>query len=103
MNSLLRCAYIERYCNVCGKTFRVTLLEILMEHRVHKEWDAPRHCSVCSLENRQIMWAIPENLIEDLDQAWQKVAEAAGKAGVNLQVNAWETPGQPDTANATVP
>lgn len=88
MNSLLRCAYIERFCNVCGKTFRVTLLEILMEHQVQHEWDAPRHCSVCSLENRQVMWAIPESLIENLNRAWEEVAEAAKKAGIELQVNA---------------
>ncbi len=86
MNSLLALAFFERRCNACGGSFRVTLQGILMEHEVNREWKSPHPCSVCSLENRQAMWAIPIAFIEDLNRAWNEVASAAERVGVELQV-----------------
>lgn len=85
MSNLLRCAYVERPCHACGGSFRVTLHEMLMEHRVNREWESTRKCSVCSLENRQLMWVVPPELLENLERAWQDTLEAAEKAGVELQ------------------
>lgn len=65
----------------------MTLLEMLMEHELHRDWRAGRPtCSVCSLENRQVMWAIPVRQLANLDAAWKDVAKAAAEAKVDLRV-----------------
>ena len=88
MNSLLSCAFFEQRCNACGGSFRVSLQQVLMEHRVNHEWQSPHPCSVCSIENRQAMWAIPVTVIEELERAWERVASAAERAGIPLVVGA---------------
>lgn len=85
-DSLLRYAYVERRCNACGGSYRVTLEEMLKEHQVQSEWRSTRPCSVCSIENRPLMSAIPSELIADLSQAWERVAHAAEKVQFDLRV-----------------
>ena len=87
-DSLLRYAYIEQPCNACGGSYRVSLQEILMEHRLHDEWQPARPCGTCSLESRQLMWRIPPELVESLGAAWERVAQAAEDVQLGLKVGA---------------
>ena len=86
MDSLLRLAYFERPCNACGGSFRVTLHDILEEQQVHREWQPARVCSVCSFENRPVLSAIPEDLLQNLSEAWERVVEAATEAKLELRL-----------------
>lgn len=86
MQELLQCASVERRCNACGGTYRITLYEMLMEHRTHAESPPVRRCSICSLEERPAMWTIPAPLLDDLERAWEAVRAAADDAGVDLKL-----------------
>jgi hypothetical protein len=77
MDSLLRYAYVEEPCNSCGGHFTTTLLDALMEHRLHKEWNPPRPCSVCAGENSAFSARLSRELLEQLDSAWQAVRDEA--------------------------
>lgn len=86
MNSLLRYAYVEGRCNACGGILGVTLLDMLKEQQVRREWRSPRPCVDCVLENNQLMRVLPERLVENLNLAWAEVAAAASAAGVELRL-----------------
>lgn len=86
MDSLLRCAYIEEYCHACGGAYRVTLYDMLLEHKVSREWQSPRPCSVCSVESLEYMSLIPETLLVGLDEAWTAIAAAASGAELELKI-----------------
>ena len=88
MDSLLRYAYIEQYCNACGGSYRVTLYEALIEHRVQREWESGRRCSHCAVEASSLFASVPAELIEDLDASWERVAGAAAGAGLDLKAGA---------------
>lgn len=85
MDNLLRQVYINRRCNACGGTFRVTLHDALMENRVQREWQPARPCSVCSADSGPLRSAVPAEALEGLESAWENVRRAAEEAGLELQ------------------
>jgi len=86
MDSLLRYAYIEQRCNACGGSYRVTLYEALVEHQVQREWRSGRHCELCSMPDSLLVSAIPADLLDDLNAAWEQAVCGAMEAGVELKV-----------------
>lgn len=84
-DSLLRHAFVDQHCNACGDSYRVTLHDLLMEHRLHREWISPRPCGQCSAETRPLMQAVPASLLEQLNTAWEHIAEAARSNEIPLQ------------------
>jgi hypothetical protein len=86
MDSLLRYAYVEEPCNSCGGHFTTTLLDALTEHRLHKEWNPPRPCSVCAGENSAFSARLSRELLEQLDSAWQAVRDEAKAASYDLRL-----------------
>jgi hypothetical protein len=95
MNSLLQYAYVESRCNACGGSLNITLLDMVMEQQVRREWRSPRPCVDCALENNQPMRVLPEQLVETLQRAWEEIVTAASAAGVELQLG---VPTASDTA-----
>lgn len=59
-----------------------------MEHRLQGEWQPTRPCSICCIESRPLMWAIPAELLGDLSRAWGRVGAAAANIDLNLRVGA---------------
>jgi hypothetical protein len=87
MDSLLRYAYYERRCNACGGTYRVTLLDALMEGEVGEDWRSPRHCEQCSIAaTPMVSGAVPHELLKNLGAAWELVANASREAHLDLRV-----------------
>lgn len=84
-DSLLLHAFVDEKCNACGHSYRVTLHELLMEHRLHDEWVSPRPCGTCSAETRPLMRALPAPLLENLCEAWERLVEAAETNEISLQ------------------
>lgn len=87
MTNLLQLAYVETPCNSCGGTYRVTLYDMLMEHRLQDEWVPGRPpCTVCSTENQPLMSEISPDLIRNLNVAWEQLSSAAMESKVDLRV-----------------
>lgn len=86
MSSILSYAYIEQQCNACGGSYRVTLYEALAAHQVEREWQSSRHCDLCSMPASLLVTAIPAELVENLNAAWEQVAQSARDAGLDLRV-----------------
>ena len=86
MDSLLRYAYVEERCNACGGTFRVTLYDALMTQQVYSDWEPGRPCSTCSVSQSALATTLPSDLLESIDAAWQRIAEIAQDAELNLRV-----------------
>ena len=86
MDSLLRYGYVEEPCNSCGGHLTTTLLDALMEHRLHEEWTSPRPCSVCAGENSPFATRLSSELLEQLDSAWQAVRDEARAAGYDVRL-----------------
>ncbi len=86
MDNLLRYAHVAEPCNACGGQFITTLLDVLMEHRVRKEWTPPRPCSACAGNSSPFAATINPKLLEQLDRAWQAVRAEAESAGYELVV-----------------
>ena len=86
MENLLQHAYVEQHCNACGGSYRVTLYDALAERRVQEEWQSGRNCSLCSVPDSPAVSAIPAELVENLNDAWEEVVRAAAAARVDLQV-----------------
>ena len=86
MDSLLRYAYVEEPCPACGGKYVTTLLDALMEHRVHEEWKSPRPCSVCAGESSAFSARIPREMLDRLDSAWTEIRDAANAAGFPLSL-----------------
>jgi hypothetical protein len=84
-DSLLLHAFVDEQCHACGDSYRVTLHELLMEHRLHDEWVSPRPCGNCSAKTRPLMRAMPAPLLEALYAAWERLVEAAEANEVPLQ------------------
>lgn len=85
MDSLLRYAYIEQHCNVCGHSYPVTLQETLMEQRLLREWRSPRHCAECESAASPLVSVLGPAELEELERAWQAVATAVSKAGFEMR------------------
>ncbi len=86
MDSLLRYAYIEQPCNACGGCYRVTLYEAFAEQQVQREWHSGRQCEICSTPYSPLVTAISAELADNLNAAWEQVAQAAREAGLDLKV-----------------
>lgn len=85
-DSLLRHAFIEQHCNECGDSYRVTLYDLLLEHRIHREWVSPRPCNVCTApESRPLLRGLSAPLLEELQGAWEQLAETAAANGLELE------------------
>lgn len=85
MESLLRYAFIEQRCNVCGHQYPVTLLETLMEQRLLREWHSPRHCAQCEAAASPLVDSVPADVLETLERAWESASAAVTNAGFELQ------------------
>lgn len=86
MESILQHAYFERKCPACGGIYQLTLYDILNEYQVRREWQPTRPCSACSFESRQLLTALPEQVVEKLAQAWTDLVRASTAAGLELHV-----------------
>ncbi len=88
MENLLQHAYVEQRCNACGGSYRVSLYDALAEHRVQGDWQSGRNCSLCSVQELPALSAIPAELLEGLNEAWERVVRAADQAHLDLKVGA---------------
>ena len=71
MTNLLQAASIDQRCPVCGGIYRVTLYDVLQQHRLSKEWQSPRPAH---LEPAPVAAAVPVPELEELAQAWDRLA-----------------------------
>jgi hypothetical protein len=86
MDNLLQAALVDEHCNACGDTYRVTLYDLLQEYRLQREWRPGRPtCAACSMAHSSLMTAIPEDAVEALSAAWERIAEAARAGGLDLR------------------
>jgi hypothetical protein len=93
MESILQYAYFERTCPACGGSFALTMLDIVNEYQVHREWQPGRPpCSICAFESRGLLTALPEPVVANLAQAWAEVVRASATAGLELHVGARPAP-----------
>ena len=89
MDSILRYAYFERKCPACGGSYALTMLDIVNEYQVRREWQSGRPpCSVCSFESRQLLTALPEQVVTNFAQVWAELVRASAAAGLELHVGA---------------
>ncbi len=79
---------MEQRCAHCGDRYRVTLYDVLFEHRVQQEWQPMRPCSSCAVENTFLLDAIPEDALHQIEEAWGQVVEAARRKGIDLRLGA---------------
>lgn len=86
MESLLKYAYVEEYCNACGGHYRVTLQDALATRAVNNEWQPVRPCSVCAGEKPGVLAAIPDDALERISRAWAEIASAAEEAEIDLKL-----------------
>jgi hypothetical protein len=86
MDSILTRAYVERPCNHCGGTLRVSLYDVLSEYRLSAEVNAARPCSSCSVENTFLLGHLPEDALTQIQAAWEILAEAAEGSGIEIQL-----------------
>lgn len=84
---VLLAAHIHQRCHECGGSYRVTLHDLLAEHRLLKEWSPARSCSACSTDFYLLLQSIPQKAIESLDEAWRDVVRAAEDSGLTLQLS----------------
>jgi len=85
-DDLLLAAYVDQHCHECGGSYRVTLYDLLAEHRLLKEWVPARSCTACSTDLFLLLQSIPESALASLEQAWREVVQAAETSGVALRV-----------------
>jgi hypothetical protein len=88
MDNLLRHAYVEQPCATCGESYRVTLYDVLLEHRVRQEWHPQRPCSSCAVENTFLLGAIPTSALDQIDRAWSEIVETARARDISLRTDA---------------
>lgn len=65
------------------------MLDIVNEYQVRREWQSGRPpCSVCSFESRQLLTALPEQVVTNFAQVWAELVRASAAAGLELHVGA---------------
>ncbi len=86
MESILNQAFVERPCHNCGGRYRVTLYDVLQEHRLRQEWSPVRSCSSCAVDNHFLLDSFPADALRAIDEYWEKVAQAARDHEIELRV-----------------
>lgn len=86
VEDILRHAFVERPCNVCGGQYRVTLYDVLQEQRLQgSEWK-PR-CQECHAGVDSLVRRVSQERIEALASAWTALREDLGSDALRLQVD----------------
>lgn len=83
MTNLLQAASFERRCPVCGGTYRVSLYDILQQHRLGAQWESARPPHQ---EELVLPAAVPVVELEELAQAWDRVAAELHEKGLAFDI-----------------
>jgi hypothetical protein len=81
--NLLQAASIDRRCPVCGGIYRVTLYDVLQQHRLSAEWQSARPTH---LEQPPVAAAVPVAELEQLAQAWDALAASLKTKGLEFNI-----------------
>lgn len=87
MENLLNRAYFRQHCHECGHSYALTLYGVLQEQRIRREWLNHQNREVSDPDTRHIIDTIPEEALEELEAAWERVASASEAAGLSLLIS----------------
>jgi len=68
--------YFTERCNVCGKTYPVTLYEIFREQQLGEQWHSARSCDACDAYRQRLVAAVPARELAAAMEAWDRLAIA---------------------------
>ncbi|GEM_PF-1913645 len=76
MEHLLANVYFTERCNVCGKTYPVTLYEIFREQQLAEQWQSACSCDACDAHRQRLVAAVPARELAAVMEAWDRLATA---------------------------
>ncbi|MBN9494395.1 hypothetical protein J0H33_13785 [bacterium] len=97
MENLLNRAYFKQHCHECGHSYALTLYNILQEQQLAGEWHNLQGRDIDDPDTHAVLRAIPRESLEQLEQAWLNVADAAERAGLTLEIAPAPGMGEPHT------
>jgi hypothetical protein len=83
VTNLLQAASFKQNCPVCGGAYRVTLYDILQQHRLGEQWQSARPPHG---EGSPLAAAVPAAELGALAQAWDAVAASLAAKSLDFDI-----------------
>lgn len=82
--------YFTERCNVCGKTYPVTLYDIFREQQLAEQWQSVRPTDECAEHRQRLVAAVPAEELAAVMAAWERLAAALTDRKLAFSVSAPE-------------